>query len=244
MSIKFWPIMPAAGVGSRMQADRPKQYLPLAGQFLMDHTLTTLLSYPAFEQLVLVLSAEDSYWPQSQFFHDQRIIQAAGGSERCYSVLNGLKAIKGLAQADDWVLVHDIARPCLHHSDLDKLLGSLKEEAGSNGALLATPVRDSMKRGKVLENTVANQPPITVIDHSVERNQLWHALTPQVFRYQALYNALERCLVDNKEVTDEASAMEYCGYQPLLVEGRGDNIKVTRPEDLALAEFFLTMKTT
>lgn len=244
MSTKFWPILPAAGVGSRMQAARPKQYLSLAGQFLMDHTLTTLLSYPAFEQLVLVLSEQDSYWPQSQFFNDKRIIRAAGGSERCYSVLNGLKAIKDLAQADDWVLVHDIARPCLDHSDLDKLLKSLKEEAGSSGALLATPVRDSMKRGKILDNRVANQQSIAVIDHSVERNQLWHALTPQVFRYQALYSALERCLADNKEVTDEASAMEYCGYQPLLVEGRGDNIKVTRPEDLALAEFFLTKKTT
>lgn len=233
MSTKFWPILPAAGVGSRMQADRPKQYLMLAGQLLMDHTLNTLLTYPAFEQLVLVLSAEDSYWPQSRFYTDPRIIQAEGGSERCYSVLNGLQAIKGQAQADDWVLVHDIARPCLHHNDLDKLLAYLNGEASSVGALLAMTVRDTMKRGKL-------QGANAVVEHSVERDQLWHALTPQVFRYQDLYNALERCLADNKQVTDEASAMEYCGYQPVLVEGRADNIKVTRPEDLALAEFFLS----
>lgn len=244
MSLKYWPIVPAAGIGSRMQADCPKQYLSLGGQFLMDHTLNTLLSYPAFEQLVLVLSAEDTYWPKSQYYSDSRILHAEGGSERCYSVLNGLKAIKEQAQADDWVLVHDIARPCLHHSDLDKLLASLKLKTGKNGALLATPVRDSMKRGKVLTSTTANNSVTSVVDHSVERNQLWHALTPQVFRYQELYKALEHCLADSKEVTDEASAMEYCGYQPLLVEGRADNIKVTRPEDLALAEFFLTKKTT
>lgn len=224
--------MPAAGVGSRMQADRPKQYLPLNGQFLMDHTLNVFLSYPAFEQLVLVLSATDDYWPQSGFYNDPRIVQAEGGSERCYSVLNGLKAIAKQAQPNDWVLVHDIARPCLQHSDLDKLLSSPNDE----GALLAVPVRDTMKRGKL-------QGKNTVIKQSVERTQLWHALTPQMFRYQDLYQALERCLADGIEVTDEASAMEHCGYHPLLVEGRADNLKVTRPEDLSLAEFFLSKKT-
>lgn len=236
MSLKFWPILPAAGIGSRMQADRPKQYLSLGGQFLMDYTLNTLLTYPAFEQLVLVLSDDDAYWPHSQYYADPRIIRAAGGRERCYSVLNGLKAIQAKAKADDWVLVHDIARPCLQHSDLDKLLGELGMAASNDGALLAIPVRDTMKRGKQYGHS-------SVVDHSVERIQLWHALTPQMFRYQNLYDALERCLAENREVTDEASAMEYCGYQPLLVEGRADNIKVTRPEDLALAEFFLQKNT-
>lgn len=240
MSSHIWPILPAAGVGSRMQADRPKQYLSLNGRFLLDHTLERLLTYPAFESLVLVLSAQDQYWPHSQFFADQRIVQAPGGNERCYSVLNGLDAIKTQAQPDDWVLVHDIARPCLAQSDLDRLLKALTAESAIHGALLATPVRDSMKRGEVIDHPSAQGSTAAVVKHSVERQQLWHALTPQVFRYQALYNALERCLTDGKEVTDEASAMEYCGYQPLLVEGRADNIKVTRPEDLSLAEFFLT----
>ena len=233
MTQRLWPILPAAGVGSRMQADRPKQYLRLQNRLLIDHTLSLMLSYPAFEQLVLVLSAEDPYWPHSDFFNDARIIRADGGSERCYSVLNGLNALADIAADDDWVFVHDVARPCLLHSDLDKLLSELQAQPNAVGAILAAPVRDTMKRG-TLQNGVAQ------IDHTVERKQLWHALTPQVFRYAELKQALMKCLADAVEVTDEASALEYCGLLPLLVEGRADNIKVTRPEDLALAEFFLT----
>lgn len=237
-SPKFWPILPAAGVGSRMQADRPKQYLPLHGQFLMDHTLQVMLSYPKFEQLVLVLSETDPYWPESLFASDSRIIRAPGGSERCYSVLNGLQALEGIAADDDWVAVHDVARPCLQHSDLDALFSSLEnsdsEKTGACGAILASPTRDTMKRGvKQPDGTIA-------IDHTVEREQLWHALTPQVFRYAELKRALEFCLQNKLEVTDEASALEQIKQQPLLVEGRADNIKVTRPEDLALAELFLS----
>ena len=237
-SPKFWPILPAAGVGSRMQADRPKQYLPLHGQFLMDHTLQVMLSYPKFEQLVLVLSETDPYWPESLFASDSRIIRAPGGSERCYSVLNGLQALEGIAAENDWVAVHDVARPCLQHSDLDALFSSLEnsdsEKTGACGAILASPTRDTMKRGvKQQDGTIA-------IDHTVEREQLWHALTPQVFRYAELKQALEFCLQNKLEETDEASALEQIKQQPLLVEGRADNIKVTRPEDLALAELFLS----
>lgn len=229
MSVRYWPLLPAAGVGSRMQADRPKQYLSLGQRFLIDHTLQRMLSYPRFQQLVLVLSAGDPYWAESPFSHDPRILRADGGAERCYSVLNGLQALQGLAADDDWIVVHDVARPCLRHSDLDRLLASVRDP----GAILASPVRDTMKRGRAGADGC-------VIDHTVDRTQLWHALTPQVFRYAALREALSRCLQDGVEVTDEASAMEHCGWQPLLVEGRADNIKVTRPEDLALAEFFLT----
>ncbi len=228
-SPRFWPILPAAGVGSRMQADRPKQYLPLQGRLLIDHTLQVMLSYPRFAQLVLVLSPADPYWPSSDYAGDARIIRADGGSERCHSVLNGLAALDGLAAADDWVVVHDVARPCLRHSDLDKLLGNLADP----GAILASPVRDTMKRGRVDNEQV-------VIDHTVEREQLWHALTPQVFRYARLRQALQTCLAQGLTVTDEASALEQLGLTPQLVEGRADNIKVTRPEDLALASLFLT----
>jgi len=211
-----------------MQADRPKQYLLLQERFLLDHTLAVILSYPRFEQTVLVLSEEDPYWHNSAFFNDRRIIRATGGSERCYSVLNGLAALAGVAADDDWVVVHDVARPCLRHADLDRLFSQLKDP----GAILASPTRDTMKRG-------VSRDGISVIDHTVERTQLWHALTPQVFRYGQLKQALELCLQDGSEVTDEASAIEHLGLRPLLVEGRSDNIKVTRPEDLALAEFFL-----
>ena len=228
-----WPVLPAAGVGSRMKADRPKQYLPLHGQFLMDHTLQRMLSYPRFERLVLVLSQQDPYWPQSLFADDPRIIRAEGGAERCDSVLNGLIALQPYADDNDWVAVHDIARPCLRHDDLDALFRALAN-GDHCGAILASPTRDTMKRGKRhADGSIA-------IDHTVEREQLWHALTPQVFRYGELKRALTFCLEQQKNVTDEASALEHIGLAPLLIEGRADNIKVTRPEDLALAELFLS----
>ena len=230
MSNAVWAVLPAAGVGSRMQADRPKQYLLLNGKFLLEHTLGTILSYPRIKKAVIVLSDEDPYWPQSSYANHPDILRATGGSERCHSVLNGLKALSGLADDNDWVAVHDIARPCLRHSDLDLLFDRL----GDDGAILASPTRDTMKRG-------ALQPDgSVVIDHTVEREQLWHALTPQVFRLGRLRAALEQALADGFEVTDEASAIEHAGGCPGLVAGRADNIKVTRPEDLALASLYLT----
>lgn len=217
-----------------MKADRPKQYLPLAGRMLMDHTLNTFLSHPSFESIVLVLSADDPYFSNTEFAGDTRIIRANGGRERSDSVLNGLNAIRHLASDEDWVLVHDVARPCLTHSDIHRLL----ENRLHPGAILATPTRDTMKRGRL--SAVNSQGSGCVeIDHTVEREQLWHALTPQLFPYGLLRNALNYCLEQQLMVTDEASAIEHMGYAPKLVEGRADNIKVTRPEDLALAELFL-----
>jgi len=230
MTQSVWAVLPAAGIGSRMQADRPKQYLPLKGRFLLEHTLECILSYPTIRKAVVVLSPEDPYWPDSQYADHPDVIRAQGGSERCHSVLNGLKALGNLASDNDWVAVHDIARPCLRHSDLDALFAGL----GESGAILASPTRDTMKRGSLQTDGSVT------IDHTVDREQLWHALTPQVFRLGALRSALEQALAMGFEVTDEASAIEHAGGQPRLVAGRADNIKVTRPEDLALAELFLS----
>lgn len=228
MTERVWLVLPAAGVGSRMQADCPKQYLTINQRYLIDHTLNSVLSYAQFAGIALVLSEQDGYWPHSEYANHPAIQRVNGGSERCYSVLNGLRHLQQQAAPNDWVLVHDVARPCLRHSDLDKLLANQHPA----GAILAVPVRDTMKRANAQQQ----------IDHTVERQQLWHALTPQKFRFEQLLTALEHCLQQGIEVTDEASALEAVGQQPALVEGRGDNIKVTRPEDLALAQFFLTQQ--
>ncbi len=238
---KLWPILPAAGVGARMQADCPKQYLTLGGQYLIDHTLDCFLTYGKFQQVILVLSEQDEYWQKSRFSKDDRIIRAVGGRERSDSVLSGLESISSLAKADDWVLVHDVARPCLHHSDLDRLIDQVMdaERRSSSksgvGGILATPVRDTMKRGRI-DNQIYS------IDHTVDREALWHAMTPQMFLYSELRQALQNCLEQQQPVTDEASAMEQQGWAPILVEGRPDNIKVTHPNDLALAELYLSQE--
>lgn len=229
--MKIWPVVPAAGIGSRMQADRPKQYLPLLGRFIMDHTLECLLSWPGVERLVLVLAADDPWFSDSEFASDPRIVRADGGRERCDSVLNGLKALEGVAGESDWVLVHDVARPCLSHQDLRQLI----ETTQWPGGILASPTRDTMKRGRIENGSV-------VIEHTVERDQLWHALTPQFFPLGLLKECLEHCLAQELIVTDEASALEQLGHQPMLIQGRADNLKVTRPEDLALAEMYLRQR--
>lgn len=247
---RYWPILPAAGVGSRMKAHCPKQYLSLQGQYLIDHTLSRFLHHPSFEKIVLVLSDNDGYWADSQYYQSERIIRAAGGRERSDSVLAGLRAIECLADDDDWVLVHDIARPCLQHSDIDHLINqTLAYSTGSDsiegsrrsGGLLAVPVRDTMKRSNPQQQGISSEQ-LAVVDHTVERAHLWHALTPQMFRYRDLLDGLVHCQQQTLPVTDEASAMEYLGYQPLLVSGRADNIKVTHPQDLALAELFLSQE--
>lgn len=150
-----------------------------------------------------------------------------GGVERCHSVLNGLHALAARAAEHDWIMVHDAARPCVSHSDLDRLFAAIRDEPA--GGLLGMPVRDTMKRAGADSHVM----------ETVDRDRLWHALTPQVFRFQMLLEALEGAIQTGVSVTDEAAAMEHAGHRPLMVEGRADNIKVTRPEDLDLAAFYL-----
>jgi 2-C-methyl-D-erythritol 4-phosphate cytidylyltransferase len=221
-------IIPAAGVGKRMAADRPKQYLPLAGATVIEVTLQRFLAVEWIDSIRVVVSPEDVWWPALPIADNQRIIRVAGGAERYDSVTNALADLALTAAADDWVLVHDAARPCLRDSDLQQLYRQLAEDAV--GGILAVPVRDTMKRDNG-HGAVAT---------TVDRNGLWHALTPQMFRFSVLQAALAACKAAAMAVTDEASAIEMMGLSPRLVEGRGDNIKITRPEDLALASFYLS----
>ncbi|MFG0380056.1 2-C-methyl-D-erythritol 4-phosphate cytidylyltransferase [Pseudomonas sp. zbq_18] len=217
----FWVVIPAAGIGSRMRADRPKQYLQLAGKTILEHTLDCFLEHPQLKGLVLSLAADDPFWPTLPGAADPRVQRANGGAERADSVLAGLLRLLELgAQPDDWVLVHDAARPNLAAEDLDKLL---QELAGDPvGGLLAVPARDTLKRvgadGRVAE--------------TVDRSVIWQAYTPQMFRFAALHQALADARVAGVAITDEASALEWAGQAPKLVEGRADNLKITRPEDL------------
>lgn len=215
-------IIPAAGVGARMQADKPKQYLTLAGKTILEHTLSVIASHPAVEKIILAVGKADPYIADINLPKNTQLVE--GGETRAESVLNGLQAIDDPAA---WALVHDAARPCLRHEDLDRLL----EVRDDNGAILAIPVTDTIKRANSDKEIIATE----------DRSQLWQAQTPQFFRADLLKNALSQALREGATITDEASAMEFTGFRPHLVAGRSDNLKVTRPEDLALAEFYLSI---
>ncbi|MEZ9571534.1 2-C-methyl-D-erythritol 4-phosphate cytidylyltransferase [Vibrio splendidus] len=219
-------VVPAAGVGSRMKADRPKQYLQIHGKTILEHTVEKLLSHPQVSKIVVAVSDDDPYYPELPLNLNPLVIRVSGGTERADSVLSALDYI-AQQQLSDWVMVHDAARPCIQLSDIDKLIsGSMTHDVG---AILAAPVRDTMKRG------VQGQ-----IEHTVDRVDLWHALTPQMFRSKPLRKVLSEALQQGVSITDEASAFEWKGLSPALIAGRSDNFKITQPEDLALAEFYLS----
>lgn len=226
--ISGWVVVPAAGIGSRMQADRPKQYLPLAGTTVLEYTLKQLLSHARVRGVVVCVAEHDNYWPTLDIAGDPRVVAVAGGEERCHSVLNGLKKMMAYAGPTDWVMVHDVARPCLSHSELDSLFEAA-ETLAVDGFVLGMPVRDTMK----LTTTEG------VVESSPDRSRLWHAFTPQMFKLGELLAAIDTCLAEGKLVTDEASAMEQCGHSVQMIAGSANNLKITRPEDLPLAEFIL-----
>lgn len=221
MTTKFWLVIPAAGVGARMAADRPKQYLQIAGRCILEHTLHCFLDHPGLLGAVVCVAVDDPFWPHLPVANDARIRRAPGGKERADSVLAGLEALVAEgANSEDWVLVHDAARPNLSREDLERLLDSLADDPV--GGLLAVPARDTLKRAGSDGRVVA----------TVDRSVIWQAYTPQMFRLGALREALAQALKEGVAVTDEASAMEWAGQPPRLIEGRADNLKVTRPEDL------------
>lgn len=210
-----------------MQAEVPKQYLTVAGKSLLLHSLERLGALPEINRIVVALAAEDCDWPALVELLPAtitgKLLLAAGGTERMQSVANSLAALQPFAADDDWVLVHDAVRPCVHPADVRKLMRELAQERA--GGLLAVPVRETLKESDGSQLVV----------RTVERSRIWQAATPQMFRFAVLQRAMQRAQTEHKVVTDEASAVEALGLPVRLVPGRADNIKVTYPEDLVLA---------
>ncbi|WP_456415406.1 2-C-methyl-D-erythritol 4-phosphate cytidylyltransferase [Thiolapillus sp.] len=228
--MSFHAVIPAAGIGARMGANLPKQYLSVCGKPVIDWSIQALLNQPGIESATVALAAEDPIWPTTKSAADPRVRRVTGGEERSHSVLNALDALLLHAAEGDWVLVHDAARPCVRQQDLARLM-RLAEQG--TGGLLGVPVHDTMKRaddqGRILE--------------TVDRVGLWHAQTPQMFPLGVLHKALKGALAAGVAITDEASAMEWAGHSPRMVEGASSNIKITRPADLQLAAFYLAEQT-
>ena len=222
-------VVPAAGVGKRMQADCPKQYLKINQHSILEHTVFRLLSHSRINKVIVVINSDDEYFAETDLISHQDVLTVYGGQERVDSVLAGLNAVN-IAKYP-WVLVHDAARPCISHKDIDALIDCCA--TNEQGGLLAYPVKDTIKR----------ESPTHHVDLTVDRSSLWHALTPQMYPTNQLINAIKHAQKDEVIITDESSAVEYLGFPSLLVQGSSANIKVTSPEDLALAKFYLTQST-
>jgi 2-C-methyl-D-erythritol 4-phosphate cytidylyltransferase len=225
----YYALIPAAGSGSRMGDELPKQYLSLAGKPMIRHTLKALCSSPRLSGVFVVLASGDREWERHDWseFSGKLVVLECGGASRAESVLNGLKVAQGVSaiQDDDWVLVHDAARPCLGKAQLDRLLDELVDD--EVGGLLAVPVADTLKRSDAGSRVERTEP----------RENLWQAQTPQMFRYKLLVEALSSA--GGVAMTDDAGAIESIGLRPKLVLGDVRNLKVTFPQDLALAELIL-----
>lgn len=228
-----WVILPAAGIGSRMQSDIPKQYLEIDGKTVLEHTISRFATHPAVAGILVALHPEDQWWQQikKSIKVTIPIKTVTGGNKRSDSVENALCALRSmnLTGSSPWVMVHDAARPCVSKADIDTLM-ELTQDESSIGGILAYPVHDTMKRADPANNN---------IESTVDRQNLWHALTPQLFKQSDLLAALQQARKKGIVVTDEASAMEHSGYSPHLVKGSSYNIKITRPGDLELAGWLM-----
>jgi len=224
---RYAALIPAAGSGARMSAELPKQYALLAGKPMIHHAVHRLCAHPRIEQVFVVLSPGDTRFAELDWSACGAKLTAlyCGGVTRAASVFNGLLAANNAIDGADWVLVHDAARPCLRAADIDRLIDTIGTD--EVGGLLAVPVADTLKRANGEGAAVQTE----------AREHLWQAQTPQMFRYRVLIEALRRA--DISAVTDESSAVEQTGAQPRLVPGSAVNLKVTYPEDLALAELIL-----
>ncbi len=222
---KLWAVIPAAGTGSRMGSRVPKQYLDLAGSSVLDMTLQAIFSEPVVDGVFVAVAADDHLFAEYCRYASE-VTQIAGGPDRARSVLNVLNHLIAHYSADDWVLVHDAARPCICADRLRRLVQTVSEQ--HRGAILATPVVDTLKHAQDGRVTA-----------TVDRSNLWQAHTPQIFRLGELHHAIGLGLQQNFVITDEASAMEYAGIPPIIVPDSRNNIKITEADDLALAEWIL-----
>lgn len=224
----FWVVVPAAGFGQRMGADLPKQYLPLAGKPVMRWTLEALLAHPRVAGVMLSVAADDARWQECvPADAGARVRSAIGGTQRAESVEAGLNALEGTVAEDAWVLVHDVVRPCVHPQDIERLVHGLESDAV--GGLLAAASADTMKQIDLEQRVAA----------TLDRRQVWRALTPQMFRFGTLRKAYAHARETDRVPTDESAAIEALGLKPKLVIGRADNVKITQPEDLGFAEAVL-----
>ena len=224
----FWVVIPAAGIGHRFGSGCPKQYALLSGQPLLKYTVDIFLQATWVKGIMLVLHAQDEFWPKLYERPHSRLMTTVGGEQRVDSVLQGLLALEGKANENDWVLVHDAARPCLRLQSLQHLI--IECQHHSVGGLLGRPVTQTIK--------IVNEE--GCVEKTQAREALWEAQTPQMFRYGLLRSALDSLTQEEiSQITDEASAIERLGYQPHMVLGEASNLKVTYAEDLALAEWYL-----
>ena len=221
--MRIWAVIPAAGVGKRYSSDIPKQYLPLSGIPVLLHSINKLVKLDEIEEILVVLNPEDTFWEKLNFSHP-KVKAIHGGLQRCNSVNSALEELSGRAKKGDWVLVHDAVRPCISDSDLKKITSIVNDE--EVGGLLAFPILDTIK--EVGENLD--------VQKTIPRGNLWSAMTPQIFRYGVLKQALEAAIMAGESVTDEASAIEAIGLTPRIIQGEKTNIKITHPSDMVLAE--------
>ncbi len=229
--MRYYLVIPAAGSGRRFAASQPKQYATLESSTVIEHALAPFEADPDCAGIVVAVAAEDAVWPVIAARRTRVIETATGGEQRAHSVRNALRVLAGRARDDDWVMVHDAARPCFSSDDLQLLKRDLA--AHPVGGLLAVPLADTLKRALEPGTRAAH------VDETLDRNGLWRAATPQVFRFGVLLRALEAALEAQRIPTDEAQAIEWTGQRPQLVAGRADNIKVTTAEDLELASAIL-----
>lgn len=235
-----WVVIPAAGIGQRMNSLLPKQYLKIQGKSLIEHTFDCFLEHKKVAGIVVALSVDDEHWQALDLASKSKpIYTVQGGSNRSDSVMQGLSYLNEELKLPEktWVMVHDAARPCLTTIDIDSLLQIRNDDCV--GGILASPVRDTMKRAVIENNT---QDESEVVSHTESRENLWHALTPQMFRMGDLIKALKHCHNQNVKITDECSAMEKMGLNPKLVEGSHNNIKVTYASDIEMASFLIRQK--